>query len=179
MGRIKNAISYAVKGLCLKLFSHKSISFDGLGHFSCKAELITKNNGIIEMQDYVYIPDRASISVDGGTLKIGAHVGINRDMILRCHGRIEIGSGTSFGPYVCMFDHNHKFNAEGVSDDYSVGSIEIGENCWIGANVTILKNTKIGDGCIIGAGCVVSGDIPAHSLVTSNRDLVIRPIENR
>lgn len=81
-----------------------------------------------------------------------------------------------FGPNVCVFDHNHKFDMEGVKPEYSSGAIHIGKKCWIGSGAIILKGTTIGDGCVIGAGTVVSGNIPAHSLVTSNRDMLIQPI---
>lgn len=179
MGRLKNAVLFSVKGLSVKLLERNSVSLAGLGRISPKAELITRNNGVIEMGKYVYVFDYASLSCDGGKMTIEEHVGINRSVILRCHGRIKIGSGTLLGPNVCVFDHNRKFGLDGLHDDYSVGSVEIGKNCWLGANVTVLKNTRIGDGCVIGAGCVVSGEIPAHSIVTGNRELTIRPIEQR
>ena len=38
-----------------------------------------------------------------------------------------------------------------------VNGITIGNHCWIGKAVTILKNTVIPDNCIIGYGSVVSG----------------------
>ena len=177
--RIINAVGYAVKGLGLKIFSHNSVKIDGLGRISPKAEVITRNNGVIEIQKSVYIFNYACISSDGGKLTIEEHVGLNRGVLVRCHGKITIGSGTLLGPNVTVFDHNRKFSPEGVSREYSVGSVEIGKGCWIGANVTILKNTRIGEGCVIGAGSVVSGDIPAHSIVTSSRELEIRPIERR
>lgn len=40
------------------------------------------------------------------------------------------------------------------------GSIEIGNNVFIGAKSTILYDVKIGDNVIIGAGSVVTKDIP-------------------
>ena len=95
------------------------------------------------------------------------------------HGEIDIGKGTLFAPYVCIYDHNHKFNENGLTEGYSVGKITIGENCWIGVSTTILKDTIIGDGCIIGAGCVISGEIPPYSIVKSYRELSITKIESR
>ena len=55
--------------------------------------------------------------------------------------------------------------------------IIIEKNCWIGAGVTILRGARIGEGSVVGAGAIVRGVIPAHSLVTANRDLQIVPIE--
>ena len=46
--------------------------------------------------------------------------------------------------------------------------ITIGEDCWLGANVTVLPGVTIGDRCIIGAGSVVTHDIPSDSIYAGN-----------
>lgn len=40
----------------------------------------------------------------------------------------------------------------------------IGNDVFIGANVTVLDGVKIGDGAIIGAGAVVTEDIPSYAI---------------
>lgn len=82
-----------------------------------------------------------------------------------------------FGPGVTIYDHDHKFSVEGVKTDLNYGSVIIDDGCWIAANVVILRNTHIGEGCVIGAGTVVKGQIPPHSLVTSDRKLNIIPLK--
>ena len=78
-----------------------------------------------------------------------------------------------------IYDHNHRFNRhmEIKQQGFSNGSVIIGRHCWIGSNVTILKNTVIGDNCVIGAGTVVSGVIPSNSIVKTRRSLMIEPIK--
>ena len=44
-------------------------------------------------------------------------------------------------------------------------SLFIGNDVWIGANVTILDGLKIGDGAIIAAGAVVTKDVEPYSIV--------------
>lgn len=46
----------------------------------------------------------------------------------------------------------------------SHGKIKIGNNVWLGENVTILKGVTIGDNVIIGLGSVVTRDIPSNSV---------------
>lgn len=55
-------------------------------------------------------------------------------------------------------------------------TINIGNDVFIGMNVTILDGVKIGDGAIIGAGAVVSKDIPNYAIAVGNP---IRVVKNR
>lgn len=52
--------------------------------------------------------------------------------------------------------------------------IEIGNDVFIGMNVTILDGIKIGDGAIIGAGAVVSKDIPPYAVAVGSPIKIIK-----
>lgn len=54
--------------------------------------------------------------------------------------------------------------------------IIVGNNVWIGGNVTVLPGVVIGDNCVIGAGSVVTKDIPDNSLAVGNPRKVIRKL---
>lgn len=56
-------------------------------------------------------------------------------------------------------------------------SIEIGDNCYIGTNVTILGPVKIGNNVIIGAGAVVVNDIPDNVVIGGIPAKVIKRYE--
>jgi acetyltransferase-like isoleucine patch superfamily enzyme len=113
----------------------------------------------------------------GGHLIIGKSVQINRNCILVSKKSITIGNGCSIGPNVCIYDHDHAFGKQGkIPGKFKVGEIVIGNNCWIGTSVIILRDTKIGDNCVIGAGAVIQGNIPSYSLVTADRKLAIIPL---
>jgi acetyltransferase-like isoleucine patch superfamily enzyme len=53
---------------------------------------------------------------------------------------------------------------------------EIGNDVWVGANVTIVagRDLKVGDGAIIGAGSVVTRDVAPYSIVAGNPAKLIR-----
>ena len=55
----------------------------------------------------------------------------------------------------------------------------IGDNCWIGADVTILPGVTIGDNSVIGAGSVVTKDIPSNVVAVGNPCKVLREINER
>lgn len=54
--------------------------------------------------------------------------------------------------------------------------VRIGNNVWVGANVTILPGVSIGDNAIIAAGAVVTKDVPANMLAAGIPAKVIRHI---
>ena len=81
---------------------------------------------------------------------------------------VKIGSNIRIGSDTLFFEHdsiggllNIKYNTKEYRD-YQ-GTIEIGDNTFIGGGSIILYNVKIGKNCIIGAGSVVTKDIPDNS----------------
>lgn len=42
--------------------------------------------------------------------------------------------------------------------------IRVGDNCWFGANVSVLQGVTIGSGCMIAAGSVVTADLPDNAM---------------
>ena len=98
----------------------------------------------------------------------------------------QIGAGVKF----IMNGANHQMNAvstfpfyvlEGwkqevpkMTDMPMKGNTVIGNDVWIGENVTILPGIKIGDGAIVGANSTVSKDILPYSIVGGNPANIIR-----
>lgn len=131
----------------------------------------------------------SEFSVGEGSLRIGSHSLIDRGVVIRTYGgRVEIGSLTTIGPYSCIYGGGDLIIGNGVrmgpSSSIIAGNhvfsdldtpiylqgvncqgIEISDNVWIGAGVTILDGVKIGEGAIIAAGAVVSKSIPAMTVV--------------
>ena len=102
---------------------------------------------------------------------------------------VNIGSNVFFGPNCSLMtplhplrwqERNIKFKDDKIAyDDEYAKPINIGDNCWIAANVVITGGVTIGEGCVIGAGSVVTKDIPANSLVAGNPCKVIREINEK
>ena len=57
--------------------------------------------------------------------------------------------------------------------------VKIGNDCWLGARVTVCSGVTIGDGCVIGAGSVVVRDIPPHTFAAGNPCRVIRQLTDK
>ena len=107
-----------------------------------------------------------------GQLSIGKSTYFNRYCMISAHQSVKIGSHCMFEPGVKIFDNNHLFSKnEGVSSLLNTDEIVIGDCCWIASDAIILKGAHIGDRCVIGAGCVISGEVPAETLVKQNQHL--------
>ena len=102
---------------------------------------------------------------------------------------VNIGNNVFFGPNCSLMtpmhpfrwqERNIKFKEDGTAyDDEYAKPINIGDNCWIAANVVITGGVTIGEGCVIGAGSVVTRYIPANSLASGNPCKVIREITEK
>lgn len=118
--------------------------------------------------------------------EIGDHFFANYNLTVQDDAKVTIGNHTNFGPNVTIVTPVHPFIASerrqmldqhGVSNTLCYAKpVEIGNDVWLSANVTVCGGVKIGDGCVIGAGSVVTQDIPAHSFAAGVPCKVIRPI---
>ena len=156
---------------------HPKIYTKGIHHVRVGTEILIENGGRISIGLGVSTQRRVTFSAIGGELTIGNHSSFNRNDIIVCKEKIIIGNHCAFGPNVVIYDHDHVFDSEGFrSDEYNTSSIIIKDNCWIGANVSILRDTVIGECCVIGAGTTVKGIIPPHSIVVNDRSNIITKI---
>ncbi len=115
----------------------------------------------------------------GATLKIGDRFFMNNFCSVNCLHSIEIGKNVLFGEGVKVYDHNHEYatvegNLQVERNKFSVGEVKIGDNCWLGTNVVVLKGVTIGENTIIGAGCVIYKDVPANSIVVKQQNLTLK-----
>ena len=116
-----------------------------------------------------------------GKLIIGENVFFNNNCSLHCLSEITIGNNNQFGEGVKMYDHNHRYKEKNnlISEQgYSLGHIRIGNNCWIGSNVVILKGVHIGDNVIVGTNVVVYKDIASNMIIKNDNASIIRSVQS-
>ncbi|WP_022965035.1 acyltransferase [Denitrificimonas caeni] len=100
-------------------------------------------------------------------IKDDVHIGTGCRLDLK--GTLKIGKGSTLSPSVLILTHADPGSAHNsiLAQKYPPHSygVEIGENCWIGANVTILDGIKIADCTIVAAGAVVNKNFPENSIL--------------
>lgn len=106
----------------------------------------------------------------------GSYINVNCSFI--DDGMITIGKRVMFGPTVNIATVGHPVNPDMRMYMYT-DSVTIGDNCWIGAGVTICPGVTIGENTVIGAGSVVVHDIPANCIAVGNPCKVVREIDER
>lgn len=96
------------------------------------------------------------------TLSIGNGSYLNRNTLIVCEDRIEIGKNCKIAWDVIIMDSDlHPI------DDYTPivnKPVIIGEGVWIGCRSIILKGVTIGAGAVIAAGSVVTKNIPPKTV---------------
>ena len=125
-------------------------------------------NGRIKLGSYNQNRGNLYLIAQDGELEIGDHCFFNTGCCITALESIRIGNNCKFGNNLVIVDHDHNFKKEGNSEFIS-SKIVIGNNVWVGANVTILRGTTIGDDCVIGAGSVVKGNIEPKSKIVQKR----------
>ncbi|MDR3607107.1 MAG: acyltransferase [Oligoflexia bacterium] len=127
-----------------------------------------------------------------GQIEIGP-CSILGDIRISCRSRIKIGARflSSWNVFIQDFDPHpidpvlrraqvEKMCGHGPGPEnweFPTAAVTIGDDVWLGANVTILKGARIGSGSIVAAGSVVvSGDWPERSILAGNPAKVVKTV---
>ena len=115
----------------------------------------------------------------GYNIEIGSNFYSNHNLTIVDVCKVTIGDNVLIAPHVMISTGTHPIDPiERQKTEYG-SPITIGNNVWIGGNVSVLPGVTIGDNCVIGAGSVVNRDIPANSVAVGNPCRVIRTIDAR
>lgn len=87
-------------------------------------------------------------------LEVGDNVYFAPGGVIVGGGDVRIGSNVLIGPNVVIAASNHKFDGRSFVNGYVFGKVEIENDCWIGANASLLMGTKIPASSVVGAGSV-------------------------
>ena len=108
----------------------------------------------------------------GAEINIGNNCGFS-GTVIGAFVDIHIGDNVNCGANTLITDgdwHNNDPRS-GIPK-----RIIIGDNVWLGVNVTVLKGSIIGENSLIGAGSIVSGEIPSNVIAVGNPCKVIKKL---
>ena len=101
----------------------------------------------------------------GKNIFIGKNFYANHNLVILDGARVEIGDNVFIAPNCCISTAGHPvdYKTRNQGLEYAL-PITIGDNVWIGANVSILPGVTIGSNVVIGAGSVVNKDISSNTV---------------
>lgn len=116
-----------------------------------------KHSKIIFEGDFSMVCGGCLKASGGGVLKIGHKVTFNTHSKVLCSHKIDIGNNVRFGWNVTLKDGDgHPIKDEDGQVINSSKGIFVGNNVWVGAEVTILKGACISNGCVVGYRSLVT-----------------------
>jgi acetyltransferase-like isoleucine patch superfamily enzyme len=118
------------------------------------------------------------LSCKEGSIVLGERCNISAHCSLLSETTLEVGNACFLagGCYlVAGGNHPIKNTSRPIMDQPSEakGGIRIGDDVWLGANVTVLDGVTIGPGTVVGAGAVVAASLPEYAYVVASRRLRI------
>jgi acetyltransferase-like isoleucine patch superfamily enzyme len=155
-----------------------------------QAERQARLGGSVELAADVYVAESAAVYCDElrmgersyiaahayvtGQISLGSDSTINPFSTVR--GVVTIGDGVRIGAHTSLlaFNHGTAPSRPIFQQPHTAVGITIGDDVWIGSNVTILDGVTVGPHTIIGAGAVVTKDIPADSIAAGNPARILR-----
>ena len=107
------------------------------------------------------------VCAKGACVAIGRNVQVNYGVMIAARNRVTIGDNVLIGNLSVISDTAFPGAPVDTMDDPAL-AIEIGDDVWLAARVTVMPGAKIGRGAVIGAGSVVRGTIPPGVVAMGN-----------
>lgn len=190
----------SIWGVVLRRLAYKKV-LGGMGE-NCFIEKNVRFRvpGSISLGDRVFIDENACLdpTYPSSQIRLGNDTRIGRNSVLKASvgkiilhdgatiarfvhlgggGEIEIGKNSMLGDKVELISGQHVYDDPTIPIKFQgsrFAKIVIGEDVWLGAQVTVLPGVKIGDGSVVGAGSVVTKDIPRYSVAVGVPARVLR-----
>ena len=115
----------------------------------------------------------------GKNIHVGENFLVNYNVTILDIAPVWIGDYVMIGPNTLITTVGHPLSPLGRRKHLGVAKpVRIGNDVWVGWNVTILPGVTIGNNVVIAAGAVVSKDVPDNCAVGGVPAKVLRELEN-
>ena len=155
------------------LGSHNSIYIgENVQLLNCAIKINGNSNKIIVQERCYFHNSYVGIEANDSTIIIESGTTIGAGGVISCHepGNIFIGRDCNFSinVFIDNSDMHPIFDAASDSRINFAKDIFIGDHCWLGIRVIILKGVHLEGGNVVAAGSVVSDSItlrPSNSIL--------------
>ncbi|MFG6394542.1 MAG: sugar O-acetyltransferase [Lachnospiraceae bacterium] len=113
----------------------------------------------------------------GFNISVGDNFYTNHNCTILDGAKVTFGDNVFIAPDCVFSTAGHPIDAGQRAKGLEIAlPVKVGDNVWIGANVSVLPGVTIGSNTVIGAGSVVNKDIPSGVVAAGNPCRVIRKI---
>lgn len=142
-----------------------------------KVRFLLRKSGNFKLGENSRLCRNNKIVINGGDLLIGCDVTVGENCIFNVFSNVIIKDNVLMADKINFITNEHGYmdiNLPINAQEEFSKEIYIGEESWIGINVTILAGTYIGKHCVIGANSVVKGKYPDYCVIAGNPAKVIK-----
>ena len=150
---------------------------EGVYLHACPAGITIGANSLVMHHAELHVYNFRNLPHAG--IRIGQDCLIGEFNVLRGQGGITLGDRVYTSPLVQLVAVNHVFaDAERpfIEQGITAQGIVVEDDVWIGAGAIITDGVHIGRGAVVAAGAVVTGDVPARSVVAGVPARVVKTI---
>lgn len=177
IGKINRGIKTLYNKIKYKLLYRSRINLKWINSIRGKVLIELLDNSNLSIGNFLM--SRGPLYIKGvkeGKISIGDNCFFNHNCSITSAYRVSIGNFCMFANNLVIVDHDHIIENGNLTAELKGKPITIGNDVWVGANVTILKGVNIGDGAIIAAGAVVNKDVEPNTIVAG---VPIKKIEKK
>lgn len=103
---------------------------------------------------------------NGANIHVGKNFIANYNVTILDIAPVRIGDYVMIGPNTLISTVNHPLTPIGRRKHLGIAKpVTIGNDVWLGGNVTVLPGVSIGSNVVVAAGAVVTKDVPDNCLV--------------
>jgi len=139
--------------------------------------VVRGRNNHIRIERGCYLHGFGNLITDGATLTVGAGTTMVQGSI-QLHEPVTVTIGKdcmiSSQVYISVSDIHPIYDRETGARINPARPVEIGDHVWLGLRAMVLKGARIGEGAVLAAGTLVSGEVPARSIVAGSPARVMR-----
>lgn len=137
----------------------------------------TEGEGIL-IRDGVFIGKGTILSMADGTIEIDDGANIGSYCRIGTLGHTRIGKKVLLAAYCYLVGGGHETGRTDIpiqdQPNSTLGGVEIGDGCWLGARVTVMDGVRVGHDTIVGAHAVVREDLPEFSVAVGMPARVVK-----
>lgn len=130
-------------------------------------DLRNRENGKIIFKDNVTVEESCRfVSARDGVLEFGEGSVVTAFAIINGGADVIVGKQVIIGPRASINANEHRFerNVPVRKQGFIHENIHIEDDCWLAANVVIMKGVRVRKGSVVGAGSVVTRDTEEYSI---------------